>query len=48
MSISDSDSIEIKKEEYDKESILPELQKVVKQILEANNIEYNEIVIEIK
>lgn len=33
---------------YDKDSILPELQKAVKQILDAKNIEYNEIVIEIK
>ena len=44
----DLNSIENKKEEYDKNSILPELQEAVKQILEANNIEYNEIVIEIK
>lgn len=48
MSISDSDSIEIKKEEYDKNSILPELQKAVKQILDDNNIEYSEIIIDIK
>lgn len=32
----------------DKDSILPELQKAVKQILDDNNIEYREIVIEIK
>ena len=48
MSISDSDSIVIKKEEYDKNSILPELQKAVKQILDDNNIEYSEIIIDIK
>lgn len=36
------------KRNIDKESILPELQEAVKKILDANNIEYNEIVIEIK
>lgn len=42
-------SIELqRKRNVDKDSILPELQEAVKQILEANNIEYNEIVIEIK
>lgn len=47
MSISDRDSIEINKEKYDKESILPELQKAVREILDKENIEYSNIIIEI-
>lgn len=42
-------SIELqRKKNVDKDSILPELQEAVKQILDAKNIEYNEIVIEIR